>query len=193
LHPANGDDTVLAQSCSNSIEPLTFNVDENGDGSFTIGDKAYDIISNSQDGVSCTRKFNDLIAIVECSNVALHVKEPGKVASEDCFKKDEAKAAFQALKSRNTKRVRSLSTTPVADSSQEQTPANPFRLHARQIICTSSSYTEKVGDGNPHQNQFHKQVSVSRPLINTLCPPNQCLAKHFLWNCRDLQCYGLGG
>ncbi|KAH3904290.1 hypothetical protein HBI56_008770 [Parastagonospora nodorum] len=159
LYPANGNDTVLAQSCGNSIESLTFHVDENGDGNFTVGDKTYEIVSNSEDGVSCVRKFSNLVATVECSNVALDVQEPGKVSSEDCFKEDEAKAAFHSLKSRNIKRVRSLSATPMTDNSQEQTPANPLRLHARQIICTSSSSTELVGDGDPHQNQLHRQIS----------------------------------
>ncbi|EAT91952.1 hypothetical protein SNOG_00457 [Parastagonospora nodorum SN15] len=161
LYPANGNDTVLAQSCGNSIESLIFHVDENGDGNFhcwaTRPTKLCPILKTVLVGV---RKFSNLVATVECSNVALDVQEPGKVSSEDCFKEDEAKAAFHSLKSRNIKRVRSLSATPMTDNSQEQTPANPLRLHARQIICTSSSSTELVGDGDPHQNQLHRQISL---------------------------------
>jgi hypothetical protein len=162
IHPYNGDDTILAKSCGNTLESLTFRVDDNGQGTFTVGSNTFDIRSESQDGVSCTRIFDNRIATVECFNVTMEIPETATVSADDCFKDDDAKLSFHALKTRNVKIVRESSIAPTEDDSHGTTPANPFRLHARQFICTKSNDVRLVGDGNPHQNQYHRQMSVSK-------------------------------
>jgi hypothetical protein len=100
IHSAN-DNTVLAESCGSSIGSLTFaNGNEHGAGNFTIGENTFDIVSQSQDGVSCTRIYNGLVDVVECTNVKMDAPE-GATRSADCFTDDEAKDSFQMLKSRS--------------------------------------------------------------------------------------------
>jgi hypothetical protein len=160
IHSAD-DSAVLAESCGSSIGSLTFaNVNEHGIGNFTIGDNTFDIVSQSQDGVSCTRMYNGHVDVVECTNVKMDVPEDA-AKSADCFTDDEAKDSFQMLKSRSiTARNASSDEEPVAVE-ERTTPTLASRLWSRQQ-CHNYKTISVVGDGNPHQNYFHKQLSVSR-------------------------------
>ncbi|KAH7071228.1 hypothetical protein BKA63DRAFT_493066 [Paraphoma chrysanthemicola] len=150
---STSDATVLAESCGNSIGSLDFSsVDEHGAGNFTIGSNTFDIISKSQDGVSCTRMYNGIIATVTCSGVSFDIPA-GVASSAECFTDDDAKASFLALRSMSLGAIDD--PTPIE---QRSTPVQAFRLRGRQQ-CHNEVGTVQVGDGNPHQNYYHKQLS----------------------------------
>ncbi|KAF2022625.1 hypothetical protein EK21DRAFT_82865, partial [Setomelanomma holmii] len=139
IHAAT-DDAVLAESCGNSIGSLDFNVDEHGAGNFIIGSNAFDITSQSQEGVSCNRIYNGIIATGICFGVKFDVPE-GLATSSDCFTDGDTTASFLALKWRSLGAMKPVTATPVQ---QPDTPSQTFRL---------------LGDGDPHQNYYHKQLS----------------------------------
>lgn len=150
------DQAVIAESCGNSIGSLDFsNVDEHGAGNFTANGKTFDIISKSQDGISCSRKYNGVVAVVECSNLKFDVPESAAL-SANCFTDDEATSSFLALRSINVNAMNS--PAPVE---QRSTPSQTFRLRGRQQ-CYDQTGTTQIGDGDPHQNFYHKQISVSK-------------------------------
>ncbi|KAF2818344.1 hypothetical protein CC86DRAFT_433620 [Ophiobolus disseminans] len=152
--------SIIAEICGNSIGAVDFSrVDEHGAGSFTIGDKTFAVASQSQDGVSCTRMYNGVVAVVECSNVKLDVPVDSPV-SADCFTDAGAKSDFLALKSRSLlgTDTDTDTDTPPAPSTPISSPSPSFRLRGRQQ-CHDERSTVKVGDGNPHQNYFNTQLS----------------------------------
>lgn len=155
IHSANNY-TVLAQSCGNSIGSLDFSqVDEHGAGHFTVGGNTFAVSSKLQDGVSCTRKYNGVIALVECSNVKLDIPK-GAALTADCFTHEEAKASFHALKPASLD-----ATTSFTPAERRTTPSQTFKLRGRQQ-CHDEKNTALEGDGNPHQNYYDKQISVSK-------------------------------
>lgn len=157
IREAKGD-TVLAETCGNTLGSLNFvNADENGAGNLTVGGATFDISSRVQDGVSCTRTYNGDIAVVDCSGISFEVPK-GTAQSANCFNDENAKASFLALNRRNM--VLHVPTP----TEKRSTPAQMFKLRGRQQ-CHSEETTYPVGDGNPHQNYYHKQLSVSIPLL----------------------------
>jgi hypothetical protein len=151
------DKSVLAESCSSKIGSLDFSdVDEHGGGSFTVGDKKFAVLSQPEDGPVCSRIYNGDIAVVECTGVDYDVPAGSATSAEDCFSHEENKMAFRSLRSRSED-ARSASA-PV-----EQPPTMPaFHsriLGSRQTTCISNTDVVLVGDGNPHQNFLHKQIS----------------------------------
>ncbi|KAF2830289.1 hypothetical protein CC86DRAFT_433967 [Ophiobolus disseminans] len=148
--------TVLAEVCGSSIGSLDFsNVDQHGAGSFNVGDKKFSIQSQPQAGPVCTRIYNGDIAVVECTGVNLTFDIPAGVAkSADCFLHEHVKAAFLSLKSRSV---------DIDDATaHEQPEIPPFHsriLGSRQTTCVTNTDVSVMGDGNPHQNFLHKQIS----------------------------------
>ncbi|KAL1607647.1 hypothetical protein SLS60_002582 [Paraconiothyrium brasiliense] len=146
-------DKILAERCGNALGSLDFSrVDQHGAGNFSVGRETFDVSSKLQDGVSCNRKYNGVIAVAECSGIKLDVPE-GESRSADCFTDEDAKASFVALKARNANAV---APTRVQ---QRGTPISTFKLRGRQQ-CHDEKSTVVNGDGDPHQNYFHKQLSV---------------------------------
>ncbi|KAF2447402.1 hypothetical protein P171DRAFT_407521 [Karstenula rhodostoma CBS 690.94] len=146
-------DAPLAERCGSSLGSLDFTrVDQHGAGNFTIDGDTFDISSKLQDGVSCNRKYNGVIAVTECSGIKFEVPE-GEAKSADCFADEDAKASFLALKARA---VDATAPTPVE---KRLTPSSTFKLRGRQQ-CHDEKSTVVNGDGDPHQNYFHKQLSV---------------------------------
>ncbi|KAJ4364040.1 hypothetical protein N0V83_009495 [Neocucurbitaria cava] len=107
LEIQGADKALLAESCSSKIGSLDFtNVDKHGGGSFTVGDKKYEVLSQPENGAPvCTRIFNDDIAVVECTGVDYTVPAGAATSAEDCFSQAENKAAFRSLKSRSDGRA----------------------------------------------------------------------------------------
>ncbi|KAF1938209.1 hypothetical protein EJ02DRAFT_474332 [Clathrospora elynae] len=156
LEIQSADEAVLAESCSSKIGSLNFsNVDKHGGGSFTVGDKKYEVVSHPEDGPVCNRIYNGNIAVVECTGVDYDVPEGAATTAEDCFLHEENKATFRSLRSRSDD-VHSASA--LAD--QPAMPSFHSRiLGSRQTSCISNTDVVKVGDGNPHQNYLLKQIS----------------------------------
>ncbi|CAO2653056.1 Nn.00g024670.m01.CDS01 [Neocucurbitaria sp. VM-36] len=118
------------------------------------------IIHSSKDHVVLAESCGNSIASLDFS----HVDEHGAgnftvggntfdVSSKLQMADDEAKASFDALQSRNVDAM--VPATPVE---QGTTPSKTFRLRGRQQ-CYDQTGTAQIGDGDPHQNYHHKQLS----------------------------------
>jgi hypothetical protein len=156
------DKAVLAESCSSKIGSLDFsNLEQDGGGFFTVGDKKFEVLSNPEDGPVCTRIYDEAIAVVECTGVDYDVPESAATSAEDCFFHEDNKAAFRTLKSRseNLHLIGAPAEKPVMPSFHSRI------LGSRQACMFSQYNTKLVGDGNPHQNYLHKQLSVSAKFL----------------------------
>ncbi|KAF2828371.1 hypothetical protein CC86DRAFT_465212 [Ophiobolus disseminans] len=160
VHSSN-DNKVLAKTCGNTIGSLDFHVDEHGAGTFTTGGTTFAIQTTPQNGVSCNRIYNGDVAVVECTNVKLDVPENAAL-SADCFHDETAKESFRALKSRSVAlSARSMNIPSPSEHANAPPAPNSFRLRGRQVpgSCGPNPGFELTGNGNPHQNYFHKQLS----------------------------------
>ena len=126
--------------------------------------------------MSCNRVYSDDVAVVECSGVKLDVPE-GAATAVDCFHHEDSKEEFHMLKRRNTV----INGPKAVDAPLEARSPNPAiaNLRNRQYQCTATlTGRELVGDGNPHQNYYLKQLSVST------CPLMQSSEHEYETNCR---------
>jgi hypothetical protein len=109
--------------------------------------------------VSCNRIYSNDVAVIECSSIKLDIPE-GVATTADCFHHEDSKEEFHMLKRRNT-----VINGPkaVAEPLEQRSSPKPdiFGLRNRQIGCGPQNGYELVGDGNPHQNYYLKQLSVS--------------------------------
>jgi hypothetical protein len=154
----SADKAVVAETCGSLIGALDFsNVDKQGAGYLTLGDKKFDILSQPTDGGPvCTRIYSGEIAVVECTGITLDIPV-GAAKSADCFSHEHTKAAFLSLKSRSDDLANAT-----AHVEGPNMPAFHSRiLGERQTTCITNTDVSVVGDGNPHQNFLHKQISVS--------------------------------
>jgi hypothetical protein len=169
VYAAAGMNTVLAEACGNTIGSLDFSrVDEHGAGNFTVGNDVFDVFSEPTNGAPrCTRVFNDLIAVVECTGVHFDVPA-GITKSGDCFTIEHAKHSFERLKTRSVDVLNS--TAHVEEPPEEAEEPSRLsriiggamsRIAGSKRACGSGKFMEKVDDGNPHQKYLHKQLSVS--------------------------------
>jgi hypothetical protein len=156
---------MLAESCSSKIGSLDFsNLDEHGGGFFTVSDKKFEILSQPGDGPVCTRIYNGDIAVVECIGIDYDVPTGAATSAENCFSHEDNKATFRSLRSRSE----DVHTASVP-AEQPTMPAFHSRiLGSRQTTCISNTDVKRVGDGNPHQNFFHKQLSVNEHFTRAL-------------------------
>ncbi|KAF4994522.1 hypothetical protein FGRMN_5731 [Fusarium graminum] len=148
--------SLLAQSCSSFISDASHSidfsdVDENGFGNFTVGADKYLVHSKAETsgGPICTKKYGADATVVECSGINWKPSAEAKIEKE-CHANDEADSA-----------LRSLTSTP---SSMVKREAEPFAMVKREADplfapCRTVGRTIRVGDGDPHQNYFHKQLS----------------------------------
>ncbi|KAF5662963.1 hypothetical protein FHETE_7708 [Fusarium heterosporum] len=138
--------SLVAQSCSSFISDASHNidfsdVDENGFGNFTVGAEKYLVHSKAEysGGPICTKKFGADATVVECSGINWKPSAEAKIEKE-CHAEDEANSA-----------LRSLTSIPSSMAKREANPLVP--------PCSNVRETVLVGDGDPHQNYFHKQLS----------------------------------
>ncbi|KAH8170333.1 hypothetical protein LIA77_09114 [Sarocladium implicatum] len=161
VHDA-GTDGVLAQSCSsilNADEVIDFSdIDNMGFGNFTVGDKTFAASSHPElsGGLVCVKVYNDNEAIVECSGIQWD--SSSAEIDNSCIGKRSA-AHDSALPPRpgqipSSDEIEALSATSPAEGEVVKK-----RLAKKQIICTSGNEAVRVGDGNPHQNYYHMQIS----------------------------------
>ncbi|RGP72908.1 hypothetical protein FLONG3_6546 [Fusarium longipes] len=145
--------TLIAQSCSSFIDGshnIDFSdVDENGFGNFTVGTKHYLVHSKSEysGGPVCIKKYNPDATVVECSGLDWKSSTKAKIET-NCHEKDGAKNALDLL---NAKSSLSMDLTSSPMTKREANSENAF--------CTVAQATILVGDGNPHQNYYYKQLS----------------------------------
>jgi hypothetical protein len=151
------DRSVLAESCSSKIGSLDFsNVDEHGGGFFTVGNSKFAVMSKPEDGPACHRIYNNDIAVVECTGVNYDVPADVVTSAGDCFSHEENILAFRSLRSRSEDMLNA--SAPIE---QPAMPAFHSRILGSRQSCIRNTDIELIGDGNPHQNYLHKQISVS--------------------------------
>jgi hypothetical protein len=169
IYPGAERTTALAETCGNAIGYIDFSrVDEHGAGNFTVGEDVFDVFHEPSHGPSCTRMWNDHIAVVECSGVQFDV--PANISqSPDCFSVDHAKHMFARLKNRS---VDVLNAKKDPEHVSEPEGLQPSRLTSimggamsriagRGLQKRATFSASVVGDGNPHQNYKHTQLTVS--------------------------------
>jgi hypothetical protein len=176
IYPGAERNTVLAETCGNTMGSLDFSrVDEHGSGNFTVGEDVFDVLYETSPGApSCHRMYNDHIAVVECTGVQFDI--PANTSqSADCFNTGRAKHSFERLKTRSVD-ILNAGKGPehVAEAEDLQHSRLARILGGAMSRITgrglqnrqSSTRIERVGDGNPHQNFKHTQISVcQQPII----------------------------
>lgn len=175
-------DAIWAQSCSRSINTgpfqdneLVFNVDDNGAGTIRIGDKTYAIRDreDKSGGIVCGRVVSDNELVVSChvpipSSTPLQKLRRRDLAS--CFPKGghvDLSTLLATFERNSTAEWDNINNDPpvVAEAEAEapapEATANITRsIGRRQIYCNVKKGTRRVGNGNPHTNPLHIQLSV---------------------------------
>lgn len=171
-HKANSDVTVevlsggnlVGQSCSSSLSsgafeklPIIFDVNEHASGNLTVGSSTYLIHedANYSGGIVCTRMFNQAEAAASCT-----VTVPANVSMQPLSKSNIAEC-ISDRRNRLAKVLRVASNPPLdstrAGQAEMKLPVDPLP-HSN---CGPTGKTEIVGDGDPHQNYYLLQLSVS--------------------------------
>ncbi|KAK4451073.1 hypothetical protein QBC34DRAFT_437048 [Podospora aff. communis PSN243] len=172
----NADQTVmLGQSCKATLDsgafaaaPIAFVVDgDTGSGTVTIGAKTYTIHDNVavSGGISCGRVTSEAEVMVKC-NVPLPATLPlarmHKRDLADCFPVGGSGELEYVMRNLETEEEPIVDhDAPVTEPEPETLTATPTTLVPRQRVCEIVSLsTERVGNGNPHQNPKHIQLSI---------------------------------
>lgn len=163
---------VLGYACSEKLDsgvfakfPVSADINEYGAGTITLGSTTYKVHEDPSvsGGVSCTKMYDAQEIFVTCSATVPASLQLAPISARD--KKD----CFQSGSSPFLKTIASsmsagISTTNITERSVEESPRS---LEERQGACGIwSSYTRLKGDGDPHQNYFLKQLSVSLDLAS---------------------------
>jgi len=176
----------FAQSCSHTLTtgpfekaPLTFDVNEHGNGNITIGDKIYVVHDNPDlsGGIVCSSIVSEFETLINCEAPvaeSLKFRSLSKRTLKDCFPEGPLELAGVMHKLENTPKGDPLSS-PEAFAAIQVRQTNTTEDHTthdkRQGACGFwSSMVMRVGDGNPHQNPLNIQVSVSLPSCTSLTP-----------------------
>jgi hypothetical protein len=126
---------------------------------------------NSQDGISCNRIYSSDIAVVECTGINIDDVPQGPVTSMDCFHSENTTAEFHALKGRSAAMNNPFYTIlTLSEHVNAMAGSEAPKIRGRQTSgffpgqdgwCGPNPGPSLVGDGNPHENYFHKQLLVS--------------------------------
>ncbi|KAF1830286.1 hypothetical protein BDW02DRAFT_609111 [Decorospora gaudefroyi] len=146
---------LIAQSCSSVVDgpsKVDFStVDEHGFGNFSIDGTSYfsHQLPEYSGGPVCTKKFNDVAAVLDCQGLSWNAPED-PVVETDCHGSEESKKWISHMTARNA--MPGMEANEVAGNL-------PIEKRNPQIVCTTSDNTVKVGDGFPHQNYHKQQIS----------------------------------
>ena len=139
---------ILGQSCDEKLDtgdfaasPISFDVNENGFGTVTVDGTTFKVHSKQEysGGITCSKSYSDDLAKIECLipwTGAVDLSEVSANMTQDCF--NDKQFALDVD-------MGSLSKRQGGGSGG----------------CLPGPATGLVGEGDPHQNYFHKQVSVS--------------------------------
>lgn len=164
---------ILGSACSNALNTGAFSdfgivadVGPNGDGNITAGPSTYVVHEDPQysGGITCYRMYNDYESFVVCDGVPLPTTVP-----LDLIKGNDISPCFSDTVDMTLQRaaetIHVADTFPVPHAKANSTSAvYTSNLEQRQTgTCSQwSPATRKVGDGDPHQNYWRKQLSVSQ-------------------------------
>ncbi|KAK4212798.1 hypothetical protein QBC37DRAFT_374737 [Rhypophila decipiens] len=187
----NKDETkLLGQSCTNSIEsgafkqtPIVFTVNEGGIGEMAVGATKYKTYGNaSSDGVSCGRITSSAEIMIKC-----RLTLPAALALAPLLKRDLA-SCFPTGPVELHGVMKRLASEPMPSHAQlpaptVETAVNTTDLDKRQRVCEiSSQETYRIGDGNPHQNPKHIQVSQVKRCTQGTCTVGYAEGRSFAIN-----------
>ncbi|KAH6888424.1 hypothetical protein B0T10DRAFT_488155 [Thelonectria olida] len=139
--------SLVAETCGSTLKAdsdIDFSdVNEDGSGNFTVGDDSYRVHAKAKfsGGPACSKTFNQEFALVQCSGVEWTAKNAVQGNATHCFENDYSSRALESIQRRG----------------------QTHEMHSRGLderqYCTWYTTTSLVGDGNPHQNFLHKQLS----------------------------------
>ncbi|KAJ2972464.1 hypothetical protein NQ176_g7141 [Zarea fungicola] len=176
---------LLLHSCASTLTSgpfkdhhIDFTVDENGAGSLAVGSKQYTIHHDAakSGGIECDRIVNDVETLISCLvplpyDIQLATKD--NVSVSDCFTQAPAPVVLHHVRRGllgNLSFPPELSFPPHRNGEGEKPPTRSLSLDRRQGQCwTSSSYSVRVGDGNPHQNPLNIQLSEAMQCGQASC------------------------
>lgn len=164
---------VLGYACSDKLDsgafakfPVSADINEYGAGTITLGITKYTVHEDPSvsGGVSCTKMYDEQEIFVTCAATvpaSLQLAPLSARDKTDCFASGSS-PILQSL-------ANSMSAKVTAPSTKERSVEDASRsLEERQGACgTWSSYTALEGNGDPHQNYYLNQLSVSVDPINT--------------------------
>lgn len=164
---------VLAEACSGVLNagafadfPISTNLDNNGAGNITLGANTFRVHEDSKlsnDVLTCTRMYNDVQAFVNCKALI-----PANLRLAPLSKRDTCLKGKRSVESSEydlenvslgftTASFNSTTPIPQIVERAEERPT----IEERQRNCDRLvRETWRIGDGNPHQNWFHQQLSV---------------------------------
>ncbi|KAK1775761.1 hypothetical protein QBC45DRAFT_421414 [Copromyces sp. CBS 386.78] len=179
---------VLAQSCSSSTSPgnlyldnghfskspIAVQINTDGRGNITIGDKSFKIHSNPEisGGIECNSIISDGETIVSClapvPNELVRLSKASRLTMQDCFPNGGAPKLAEVMRAAHEERK----VTPYAETLREMRVAAKMiagggnnktvtDMAKRQYNPCSiwSANTVLEGNGDPHQTPKHIQLS----------------------------------
>lgn len=173
---------LFGHACSKSLSSGQFtdfsvaaDLDSNGAGNLTVGPNTYRVHENPEHsgGIKCMRVYDQDESYVICDNIPL----PASLQLNPIAKRDNAGCFTQTINARGLQKVAEAlhfneDSFPTEDhfslDGQFETASlatlEPEKsLEERQFGPCNQwvKKTQLVGNGNPHQNYWHKQLSVS--------------------------------
>ncbi|PNY29396.1 Uncharacterized protein TCAP_00695 [Tolypocladium capitatum] len=163
---------VLASSCSNTLKGGSFagnaievTFDDEANGNITIGSTTYKIHGDAEfsGGIVCNRIYNKKEVFITCDATM-----PGEVALEHKLNERASDCLKIAKRNNNGPNLADIAqghadfnTSPMLARDVNITAIEKPKPLPRQMAACMGWGTEwgLIGDGNPHQNSFSKQLS----------------------------------
>ncbi|KJZ73726.1 hypothetical protein HIM_06844 [Hirsutella minnesotensis 3608] len=171
--------SILAHSCTKEVQVggklVSVDVDEDAEGHITVDGYKYTIHSKPKHsgGIVCDSLYNSQESFFSCK-IDLHLDTQSAAMDlhtvENCFSQPGVGNLRGALKNmvtasgllahRDSPDLFAVTRPEALPKPSNDTSFINSTIHARQIACgITSSRPVLVGDGNPHQNWLHKQIS----------------------------------
>lgn len=158
---------ILGYSCSSTLNsgafadlPITAYIDENGAGTLTVGSTTYKVHEDrdTSGGIACARIFNDGESFLDCAVPVPSSLNLSPISDQEtaCFNSGVIPSLQSAYKSM----LAQQGPPETANLTRRDLSSSRPVLDERQCGIWSAS-SQVVGDGNPHQNYYLKQLSVS--------------------------------
>ncbi|OBU00747.1 hypothetical protein VE01_01192 [Pseudogymnoascus verrucosus] len=176
---------VLGQSCSKTLDsgafadfPISTDLDSNGAGNITLNGQSYMVHEHADfsGGITCTRMYSDADSFVRCS-----IKVPNSLQAKP-LSAENSKACFTrgTLDMETTSNIfaarlagsKEYDLSEISLSTSEHPPKSNVRGTSGANgppDCAWHSDVVLIGNGDPHQNYLHTQLSVRCGLS---IPPN---------------------
>lgn len=163
---------VLAESQSSTLgsgefttKPMAMNVDANGLGTLSHGDVTYKVHSDRQrsGGISCTTMYDSEKIFIDCSVPWQSQGQKLRARSVDHhdLRKEMGLEGWPVfIGSPSTSASEPVSTNSRRNADPEARNTTSDDLEKRQCEPWPVERTTLQGDGNPHQNYYHRQTSV---------------------------------